>query len=67
MQLFTSNWLPERSPPATPAYGRARGLSRYGGSGSSRRNENGLLAVVERHREQTREAATPQRPERIRE
>lgn len=67
MQLFTSNWLPERSPPATPAYGRARGRSRYGGSGASRRNENGLLAVVERHREQMREATPPQPAERIRE
>ncbi|MDQ3057871.1 MAG: hypothetical protein M3Q96_09125 [Pseudomonadota bacterium] len=67
MQLFTSNWLPERSPPAMPAYGRAHGRSRYGGSGASRRNENGLLAVVERHREQLREAAITQPAERIQE
>jgi len=62
MQLFTSNGISEPSQPATFGYGRSSTRMRYGASGLHRRNENGLLAIVERHRDAIRGTATLPRP-----
>ena len=59
MQLFTSNELPIPRQPARCGYNQFNSRVRYGGAG--RRNENGLLAVVERHRDEIRRrSALPQ-------
>lgn len=61
MQLFTSNGLSIPSEPARSGYNQSSRRVRYGGRGSNRRNENGLLAIVERHRDEIhRSAALPQ-------
>lgn len=61
MQLFTSKGLSTLGPPATSGHNPYGSRMRYGASGMQRRNENGLLAVVERHRDAIHcNAASPQ-------
>ena len=60
MQLFTSNELPIPRQPARCGYNQFTSRVRY--RGAARRNENGLLAVVERHRDEIRRKATLPRP-----
>ncbi|HSM10768.1 MAG TPA: hypothetical protein VK827_04285 [Lysobacter sp.] len=54
MQLFTSNGIGLPRPPARSGYKQSSSRLRSGESGLHRRNENGLLAVVERHRDAVR-------------
>jgi len=63
MQLFTSHGLSLPTQPARSGYNQASGRVRYGGRGLHRRNENGLLAVVERHRDEIRRSATLPQPD----
>ena len=58
MQLFTSNGLSIPSQPARSGYNPSISRVRYGGRSLNRRNENGLLAVVERHRDEIQRSAT---------
>ena len=62
MQLFTSNGLSMPSPPARSSWDLYGKRVRYGGRGEHRRNENGLLAVVERHRDEIRRSAASPQP-----
>ena len=62
MQLFTSNGLSLPSQPARSGYNQPSSRVRYGGRGSHRRNENGLLAIVERHRDEILRSATLPQP-----
>lgn len=62
MQLFTSNGLSIPSQPARSGYNQSGSRVRYGASGLHRRNENGLLAVVERHRDEIHRRATLPQP-----
>lgn len=62
MQLFKSNGLFIPSPPAGSGYDLSGDRVRYGGRGLHRRNENGLLAVVERHRDEIRRSAALPQP-----
>jgi hypothetical protein len=61
MQLFTSNGLSIPSQPARSGYNQPSSRVRYGGRGN-RRNENGLLAIVERHRDAIHRGATLPQP-----
>ena len=60
MQLFTGNGLSTPTAPAT--FGHNQTGMRYGGRGVQRRNENGLLAVVERHQDEIHRSATLPQP-----
>lgn len=62
MQLFTSNGLSIPSPRARSGYNQSSGRVRYGAARLNRRNENGLLAVVERHRDEIHRKAALRQP-----
>lgn len=62
MQPCTRNVLPDPGPKGAFAEHLTGGRIRYGGRCLQRRNENGLLAVVERHRDEIRRKATLPRP-----
>lgn len=62
MQLFTSNGLSIPGQPTRCGYNQSSSRVRYGGGSLQRRNENGLLAVVERHRDEIHRGATLPQP-----
>ena len=62
MQPFTRNVLPEPGPERKLGGHPPGDRMRYGRRCLPRRNENGLLAVVERHREEVRRKATLPQP-----
>ena len=62
MQPCTHNAVPDPGPERTLDDHVPVGRMRSGGRCLQRRNENGLLAVVERHRDDIRRKATLARP-----
>lgn len=62
MQLFTSNGSSESGKQGTLPSRPPGGRTRYAGRYLHRRNENGLLAIVERHRDEILRKATLPRP-----
>lgn len=60
MQPFTSNRSSPPSPPATFGFRQSVSRMRHAATGVQQRNDNGLLAVVERHRDQIRRNAMSQ-------
>ena len=62
MQLFTSNGSSEPGKQGTLPCRPPGGRTRYAGRCLHRLNENGLLAIVERHRDEIRRRATLPRP-----
>ena len=57
MQAFTRNGSSEPGQPAISVFQPSSGRRRSGVQSPHRRNENGLLAIVERHRDEIRRNA----------